>query len=222
MSRCPPSLRFYFSFRSPYSWLAVHLLRRLASAQILDSIEYIPFWEPDSRFVQQLQACGKEFLYRPMSRAHHLYILQDVRRLAAEQGLAMRWPVDEASPRWERPHLAYLAAARLGFGEVCREAIYRARWERGENICAATTIESVADEIGVERQRLIEAPEDPAVRQDALEALESCVDANAFGVPYFVAGREAFWGSDRIVPFLRSAQAMLERMVQPVTDTAQA
>lgn len=209
MARPSPALRFYFSFRSPYSWLASQCLPQLAPAPVLAALDYVPFWEPDKCFTQQLRARGKEFLYRPMSRAHHLYILQDIRRLARDHGLAMRWPVDSDRPWWERPHMAYLAASRIGLGAACRDAIYRARWQRGEDICDPAVIARVAGEIGVAADILLMAPDDPAVCQDALAALESCIDANAFGVPYFVAGRESFWGSDRIDPFLRSARKLL-------------
>src|ERR1700730_17100085 len=105
-SQRPP--RFYFSFRSPFSWLA-HRDLTTRHAAIAERLEWIPFWEPDETSERQLRDAGGSFCYTPMSRDKHLYILQDVRRLAAQRDLTVTWPVDR-SPCWEVPHLAYFAA----------------------------------------------------------------------------------------------------------------
>ncbi|HEX5741026.1 MAG TPA: DsbA family protein, partial [Pilimelia sp.] len=125
--------RFYFSFRSPYSWLAYRdLLDRHAGAA--DRLSWIPYWDPDERSQELLAADGHTFPYTVMSRAKHLYVLQDVARLTGDRGLAVTWPVDR-DPVWEVPHLAYLVAQREGEGREFIRRVYRARWEEGRDIC---------------------------------------------------------------------------------------
>ena len=110
------SPRHYFSFRSPYSWLAHRELTEHHPAVARD-VRRIPFWEPDRLSQKLLAEAGGSFVYQPMSREKHFYILQDVRRLTRARGLEVSWPVDR-DPHWEVPHLAWFAAARHGVSTV--------------------------------------------------------------------------------------------------------
>ena len=85
--------RVYFSFRSPYSWMAVERLTR-AIPRIHDRAEFSPYWEPDERTLDALQKRGADIRYAAMSKAKHLYILQDTKRLATRLGMRIAWPVD--------------------------------------------------------------------------------------------------------------------------------
>ncbi len=81
---------FYFSFRSPYSWMAHRLAEQIPDLDI----EYRPFFEPDLVTEALLAERGGSVIYTPMSREKHLYMLQDVRRLAGRLGFPLTWPVD--------------------------------------------------------------------------------------------------------------------------------
>jgi 2-hydroxychromene-2-carboxylate isomerase len=197
--------RFYFSFRSPYSWLAYHDLMS-GHRELASGLEWRPFWEPDDRSARMLTADGHRFPYVEMSRAKHLYVLQDVDRLRRARGLAITWPVDR-NPVWEVPHLAYLAACDAGQGPRFIEAIYAARWQRGLDICAPATIAEVAGELGLDAGRLAGAAGDDSLRERGLAALVDVVDDGAFGVPFFVHGFAKFWGVDRLPAFLDSVGA---------------
>ncbi|GAB7045402.1 2-hydroxychromene-2-carboxylate isomerase [Catenuloplanes indicus] len=198
--------RFYFSLRSPYSWLAYRdLLDRYPG--LAEEIEWRPFWEPDDDNLKALDEAGGAFLYTPMSRAKHLYVLQDVRRLAVDRGLSMRWPVDR-DPWWEVPHLAYLVADRQGRGRAFVDAAYRARWEHGRDICDPATVAGLGTEIGVDGAELARAARDPAVRAEGVTALLALHRDGVFGVPFFVRGRDRFWGVDRLPAFAAGAGAV--------------
>jgi 2-hydroxychromene-2-carboxylate isomerase len=192
--------RFYFSFRSPYSWLASHYVEASCDAE-QTRLCYVPFWEPDAITLAGLRARGGEFLYTPMSRAKHLYILQDLRRLTAACGRRVTWPID-SDPWWDLPHLAYLVARRHGRAREFVRATYRARWEQGRDICARETIADLAEEIGMAPDLLVAAPEDPAIREEGVEALLDCHRNGVFGVPFFTCRREKFWGIDRAAAFV--------------------
>jgi 2-hydroxychromene-2-carboxylate isomerase len=192
--------RYYFSFRSPYSWLAHEELLRLHPARAA-ALEWIPFWEPDEGMTAELANAGGTFVYAAMSRAKHFYILQDVRRLCAERGLPMRWPVDRA-PHWEVPHLAYLAAARQGAGERFAAAVFRARWHEGRDICRPETVRELAGEVGLDPAELAGAATDAELRAAGLAALLKVSRDGVFGVPFFVSGHDKYWGLDRLAAFL--------------------
>lgn len=194
------NVRFYFSFRSPYSWLAARYVEERGGGKD-EPIDYIPFWEPDARSLELLHARGGEWLYTPMSRAKHLYILQDIKRLVASRGYAMAWPVD-IDPWWEVPHLAYIAARKEGKGHDFFWAVYRARWEEGRNICSPEVIRALARECDLDADGIAAAVDDPQVREEGAAALLACYRDEVFGVPYFVVGRERFWGVDRVSAFV--------------------
>src|SRR5580700_5318229 len=133
--------RIYFSFRSPYSWMAVERLRR-ALPDPHRALEFVPYWDPDQITERDLAARGGSFHYVQMSKAKHLYLLHDTKRLAGRLGLAMRWPID-IDPWWELPHLAFLAARAMGAEAEFYAGIAAARWERGENICEPRVLSEV-------------------------------------------------------------------------------
>ena len=95
--------KFYFSFRSPYSWMGAKLLEERLGAET-QSIQYVPFFEPDETSTALLLERGERFVYTPMTREKHLYILQDVKRLTHKFGYSMTWPIDR-EPHWEVSHL---------------------------------------------------------------------------------------------------------------------
>lgn len=214
MTAKPP--RFYFSLRSPYSWLAHRTLLR-DYPEVAGAVEWIPFWEPDARSDAALQAGGDTFPYSAMSRAKHLYILQDVRRLATAADAAMQWPVD-VDPVWEVPHLAYLLADDLGAGRAFVAAAYRARWERGENICDPAVVRDLADELGLPGDRLAAAVEDDELRARGVEVLRRVCRDGVFGVPFFVHRFTRFWGVDRLADFAAHLRSVGVTADDPADD----
>jgi 2-hydroxychromene-2-carboxylate isomerase len=190
----------YFSLRSPFSWIALRQLEeRVPDAP--DLIEYVPYFEPDARTAAELTAAGGDFHYVPMSKAKHLYILSDTKRLAAKHGYPMRWPVD-VDPWWDLPHLAWLKARRLGLHREFYAAVTEARWERGENICDPATLREIVTTAGLPVEPLLNATDDEEIRAEAVAGLLKIYDEDIFGVPYFMLGRQRFWGLDRLGDFL--------------------
>ncbi|MEU6479395.1 DsbA family protein [Streptomyces sp. NPDC047017] len=207
----PP--RFYFSLRSPYSWLAYRdLLDRHPG--LADRIEWRPFFEPDEHSAKALSEAGGGFSYVAMSRAKHLYILQDVRRLTRERGLEMTWPVDR-DPVWEVPHLAFLAALDEGRGREFVDAAYRARWQQGRNICDRAVVGGLARELGLDAERLAGAPDDPGLRARGVQALLALDRDGVFGVPFFVDGYDKYWGTDRLDAFAAAVADRARRAGTP-------
>ena len=208
MARGP---RFYFSLRSPYSWLAHHDLLGLYP-DVADAVEWAPFWEPDPRNERALAERGGQFPYAAMSRAKHFYILQDVARLAAARGLALKWPVDR-EPVWEIPHLGYLVALGSGLGREYVAAAYRARWEQGRDICSRETVGEIAAELGLNPAEVAGASDDPELRARGVELLMDVCEDGAFGVPFFVLDRKyGISGAQPTESFSQAlAQAWAER-----------
>ncbi len=192
--------RLYFNLRSPFSWMG---LKRLEERfpQAPEVIEYYPYWDPDEKTRAALEERDSGFHYTQMSKAKHLYILQDTKRLSTRYGYTMSWPVD-IDPWWELPHLAWLKARHLGRERDFYAAVSAARWERGENICDTEVLHRVAEAAGFDGDEMVAAAHDPALRAEGVDALAAAYDDDVFGIPYFKVGRHRFWGLDRVDGFL--------------------
>ncbi|MGW4754214.1 DsbA family protein [Streptomyces chartreusis] len=200
MARAPRRPRIYFSFRSPYSWLAFHDLTT-GRPDVVDAAEWRPFWEPDAHSEKLLTEAGGRFPYTPMSREKHLYMLGDVRRLAARRGLAVTWPQDVA-PWWEASHLAYVVAAAQGRGLAFIDRVHRARWQENLDISDRGTVGRLAAEVGVDPDAAEHAADDEQIRAEGVRALLDIHRDDVFGVPFFMHRRQKFWGIDRLADFL--------------------
>ncbi|WP_055555205.1 2-hydroxychromene-2-carboxylate isomerase [Streptomyces sp. NBRC 110028] len=205
-SRVP---RFYFNFRSPYSWIAYRdLMDRYPD--VAQVVEWHPWWEPDAEGERRMAEHGRSFPYTAMSRDKHLYILQDVRRLTADRDLPITWPVDR-DPVWEVPHLAYFLALDAGCGPAYIERIYRARWQEGRDICDREVIADLATGLGLPdavAERMAGAAGDPELRAGrGLRALLDLSRDGAFGVPFFTLGYDKYWGVDRLPAFVGAVRS---------------
>jgi len=167
---------------------------------VASRLQWLPFWEPDDDLRRRLTESGDTFPYVDMSRAKSLYILQDVRRQTRQRGLEVTWPVDRA-PRWEVAHLPYLVAERHGAGRAYIDAVYRARWQSGQDISDPEVIATIGAQVGLDPGSLRLAADDPDLREEGLNALRAVVRDGVFGVPFFLCGREKFWGIDRLAEF---------------------
>jgi 2-hydroxychromene-2-carboxylate isomerase len=192
--------RLYFSFRSPYSWLTVQRLREVAP-NLSEVMDCVPYWDPDEKTNAALADRGGEFHYVQMSRAKHLYMLMDTKRLAQQRDIAMAWPVDIDS-WWELPHLAWLQARRVGREWQFYDAITEARWGRGDDICTTEVVRAAAEEAGLDPDRAVLAADDPEIRAEAVGCLYQAYLDDIFGIPYLKFGPHRFWGLDRLDAFL--------------------
>lgn len=192
--------RWYFSLRSPYSWMAYRDLTE-RYPDVANAVEWIPFWEPDTRTLAALAERGVELSTVPMSRAKNLYILMDTARLAKARGWTLRWPIDR-QPHWEPAHLAYLPAADAGLGREFADLVYRARWNDNRDICDPAVIGDLAQQLGLDRDLLSTAADNPALRARGIDCLVRSWQDGLFGVPFFISGREKFFGVERLAIFV--------------------
>jgi 2-hydroxychromene-2-carboxylate isomerase len=212
--------RLYFSFRSPYSWMAVERLRRTLP-ELFRRADLIPYWDPDPETERMVTERGARLYYQQMSRAKHLYVLADTKRMASRLGLAMAWPVD-VDPWWELPHLGWIAARRAGRAERCYDALVAARWNRGENICDRAVFQQVIAGAGLDAVTLAAAAADADIRAEGARCLVAAYEDDVFGVPYVRLGWQRFWGLDRMDLFLEQFMAAGEAESAETPDAAAA
>ena len=199
----PLSVDVFWSFRSPYSYLATGRLLALQSELGI---------EVNVRPVLPIAVRTPEFFER-VNPLFPSYLFRDVMRLGEFLGIPIRWPrpdpvvmnSDRTYPL-EQPYIHRLtrlgvAAAEKGRGlaflDEVSKVIWDGRvddWHEGNHLSAATAragldLDELDCTIEADPNHFVDAIED---NQQALEA------AGHWGVPTMVFNGEPFFGQDRI------------------------
>ncbi len=77
-------------------------------------------------------------------------------------------------------------------------AVYTAYFVHDRDISAPEVIVDVATQVGIAREDITRALNEPALRDRLRSEVEDAIARGVFGSPYFIVDDEAFWGSDRI------------------------
>ncbi len=195
---------FYFSFRSPYSYLATPLIE--AVQKRYDA-------EARMRIVRPIAVRIPGF-FQSVNPLWPPYLARDCRRIAEMNGIPYRWPrpdpiVQDRETRAVAKDQPYIMrVSRLGARAVEQGkgfAFVRAAshmmwsgetdgWHEGGRLAAC------ADAVGLDGARLEQEAAADAARLDAIiEANEAAQqEAGHWGVPLFVFEGEPFFGQDRI------------------------
>ncbi len=187
------SIRFYFSFRSPYAWLAAERLE----SQLGDlgvPIERIPIFPTPGLFPNDPSALPEK----------QAYIGQDIPRLAREQGLAVRFP-PSTDTDWPTPHAAFLGADQQGAGQAFMLEVFRKRFSEGLDVGDDAVIADAARRADLDPDAILAAARSSELRARTSDAWRLGVERDGiFGVPSFVFADRLYWGQDRM-HFLRAA-----------------
>ena len=209
---------FYFSFRSPYSYLASVLMRRAAQD-----------WDlaPRLRIVWPIALRIPGF-FKTVNPLWPPYLARDTYRIAQMHDIAYAWPrpdpivmdIGSGEVAGEQPYIRRVSRlgvaaeeAGRGFEFVCAAAqvIWSGatpNWHEGEHIAEAAT------RAGLDAAALERVARDEADRLDAVIARNEAAQkaAGHWGVPLFVFEDEPFFGQDRIEALLwRMRQKGLQR-----------
>jgi 2-hydroxychromene-2-carboxylate isomerase len=128
--------------------------------------------------------------------AQRTYRRRDVERLAAKQGLPLRWPSNYPRNGLLGARVARVVPAERRPGLTL--AIYRASFVEDREIAEMDVIRDVLTRSGFDAGATLQA----ALADDNKKALGTDVDRaialGIFGAPSFVVGGELFWGNDRL------------------------
>ncbi len=198
-------IRFYFSFRSPYAWFALHRLGYCLKGLPV-RVEYIPVYPPDDMQNDPVRVPNKV-----------AYMGRDVRRIAAAYGLPLRPPAS-LDTDWAAAHGAFLWADDRGQGEAFAREVFAARWQRGEDVGDREVLAAAAAACGLDPDAARKAADDPEQQARARAARDQGFERDGlFGVPFFVFRDETYWGNDRLDWLLRAVQQANGRDVPDLT-----
>jgi len=176
----------FVSFRSPYSYLALHRLEELAARHPLDV---------RLRLVMPMVARGI-----PVPKQKLRYIAKDAKREADRLGIPFGRILDPLGDGVERA-LALTCTTRRELGDASALRLARVVgegvWARAVDLTTAEGLLDVATRAGVEA--LLPIALDDVRWRDEVEANAIALgELGLWGVPSFDLGDEALWGNDRL------------------------
>jgi 2-hydroxychromene-2-carboxylate isomerase len=181
----PTVIEMWFSFRSPYSWLAMSRVRRLA-AHYGATLEL--------RYILPMVMRGL-----PVPPVKTRYIVLDAKREADRCGLPFGRIVDPVGAGAERALAVLHHAIPLGLGGDFAELALRAAWSEGVALAEVAGLREVAHRAGLTDAQLGEALADDSWREAAEANRAALFDAGLWGAPTCrVNGGLAHWGQDRL------------------------
>lgn len=178
------SLHVFFSFRSPYSYLAIQRLRALVADRPI-SLRLRPVLPMVMRGL-------------PVPRAKRLYLVRDCAREARRQGIAFGRIADPLGAGVERCIAVFRLAEAEGIGLRWLEIASRAIWAEGVDVATDAGLRRVVEAAGLSWAAAQDALGSDGWRADAEANRAALLDAGLWGVPGFVWGDLRLWGQDRM------------------------
>ncbi len=195
---------FHFSFRSPYSYLAMPMIEALQT--LYDA-------RANMRIVRPIAVRIPGF-FQKVNPLWPPYLMRDTYRISEMNGIPYRWPrpdpiVQDRETRdvaKDQPYIMRVSrlgalAAERGKGFEFVRASSRLIWSgETDNWHEGGKLAACADAVGLDGAALERDAAADAARLDAIiEANESAqTTAGHWGVPLFVFEGEPFFGQDRI------------------------
>ena len=181
----PVLIEAWFSFRSPYSWIAFPRLRRLAR-------HYGATLK--LRYILPMVMRGL-----PVPPMKTFYIMLDTKREAERVGLPYGTIIDPVGKGAERCLAVLHKAVALGQGEDFAELGMRAAFAEGIDLTSRSGLYGVARRAGLADADVDAALADDSWRETAEDNRAALFAAGLWGAPtYRVNGGPAHWGQDRL------------------------
>ncbi len=184
MDRAMTTIDFFFSFRSPYSYLAAPRAFALARDHGIDVV---------FRGVMPMAMRGQS-----VPLAKRLHTLRDVGREATRLGMPfgrIHDPIGDGAVRCLR---VSEHAKDVGRVEAFVLGASRAIWAQAVDVADDEGLRGVCEAAGLDWDASRAAIDDPGMAARVDANTEALLGLGQWGVPVFRLGDEVFWGQDRI------------------------
>jgi 2-hydroxychromene-2-carboxylate isomerase len=196
-------VQFFFDPVSPYAWLASKQFNRLSDAGL--RIDCRPIL-----FAGLLNAHGQKGPAEIASK--RAYVFGDVLREAAQRGCIFNGPPTHPYNPLRALRMC-IALEQSDERLLFTKALLEACWEQGKDLSNPEVLEKIADVCGLGSRQLGAAAGQAEIKKKLVDATNTAIRDEIFGVPTFRFNEELFWGSDRM-------DALLWRQHHPDQDAA--
>lgn len=186
-----PVLEFWFDFASPYSFLAIERIEPIAAARGV-TVTYRPFL-----LGPIFKARGWDDSPFRLFPDKGEYMMREVARLADKYGIAFRRPT--GFPRMGvLPSRVALIGLESDWGKRFCLEIFRANFVDDLEMQQEDVVAERLRRVGVEPGPVIARAKSDEIKQAFRDQVERAQALGIFGAPMMFAGKEMFWGNDRV------------------------
>jgi 2-hydroxychromene-2-carboxylate isomerase len=188
-------VELHFDYASPWAYLASELVsRELAGI----TVDYRPL------YLRGTESFAKGM---PYSSAKLAYIMNDLPRCAAHEGIPLAPPAAFPIDGLHALRAALVAQDRGAF-ERYHGPMFRAVWAESREVSKKEGVAKLlAEALGATEAEALEAMAAQPIKDRLRDATDAAVKRGVFGVPTFFVGDEMFWGHDRLAYVARAAGA---------------
>jgi len=185
------SVDFYFDFSSTNSYFAAFILPEICERNDA-RINWLPI-----HLAAVFRGTGFDVMAMPPAKARYLW--RDHQRYAEITGLPFRKP-SRFPVKTSAALRGVLAARRIAESADAdfSQAVFRAYWERDEDISDPIVLGSLAESVGLDRGAFLNSIDSAAIRDELAAITARAIERGVFGAPTFFVGTEMFWGKDRL------------------------
>ncbi len=193
------TIKLYFDYKSPFTYLAMESAYRLEETHRV-RLRFIPCdFNPRGAYGGELEQRTE----RDWRKVRYLYL--DARRYANERGIVIRGP-----QKLFDSSLAMMGgmwADRHGKFRPYSDRVFERFFKRELNIEDMSALIAVMKEVGLDTEGFKRFVETEGPR-DLKAAFEEAERDGVFGVPTFIVAGEPFWGNDRVAWVVKKLDAM--------------
>lgn len=194
-------IEFFFDCSSPWTWLAFHNIQPLAA-----ELEVPIRWRPI--LVGGIFNSVNPSVYAQRENpvpAKRDYMLKDLQDWARESGLRLRFPPTVFPVNSVKAMRGCILLEPQGKLVPFASAVFRAYWERDEDISQDAVLRAICAELGIDPAAFLQGIAQPAIKEALKANTEEVIRRGGFGSPtMFVNGDDMYFGNDRL-PLVRSA-----------------
>jgi 2-hydroxychromene-2-carboxylate isomerase len=199
MNKPQRRIEFWYEFASTYSYIAALRIEGLAETAGV-AVEWKPFLLGPIFFAQGWDTSPFN-IYPSKGR----YMVRDLERLAAEQGLSFRMPSPFPQNSLQAARLA-LVGVDQGWVVPFSKAVYQAEFRDGADISNTAVLAGILRTLKLDADALLAQVAGPEIKERLKQQTELAQESGIFGAPSFLVGEELFWGNDRLEQALALAQ----------------
>jgi 2-hydroxychromene-2-carboxylate isomerase len=186
-----PTLDVWFDFGSNYSYLSVMRLEDEAAAHGI-GIRWQPFLL--GPIFRSFGWASSPFV---LQKEKGDYTWKDMARQCRKYGLPWKQPTHFPRAAVLPLRIALVGASQPWMGEFCRRTM-RMNFAEDRDIDAPEAMRDLLAELGLPAHRVLEEALSDANKLRLRQQTERAAEQGIFGAPTFFAGREMFWGNDRL------------------------
>ena len=182
---------FYFDFSSPYGYFASMKIEEMA-ARHGRAVNWRPIL-----LGAVFKLTGQQPLATiPLKGSYMAHDLaRSARLLKVPFKLPTKFPIATTAPSRA---FYWIGDRDAALAKKVAAALYQAYFAEDRDISNPEVTGNVAAKLGMDKAELIQALNEPAVKERLKTEVDAAIERGVFGSPYIVIDGEPFWGSDRL------------------------